>query len=130
MKTVEINSLVLAYLGDSVYEIYVRDYLIRQGIPTVKKLQEEAVSYVSAKAQASFLNRLLEQNFFTEEELIVIKRARNTKGHVHPKGCDMITYKMATALEALIGYLKIEGQDDRIVKIMEKIWELSYDNLW
>lgn len=124
MMIVEINSLVLAYLGDSIYENYVRSYLIQQGICTVKQLQEAAVSYVSATAQAKFLKLLIESGFFTEEELAVIKRARNTKGHAHPKGCDMITYKMATALEALIGYLKLEHQDERINMIMEKIWEM------
>jgi len=122
--TVEINSLVLAYLGDSIYENYVRSHLINKGISTVKQLQEEAISYVSAKAQAKFLLLLLDENFFMQEELDVIKRARNAKGHAHPKGCDIITYKMATAMEALIGYLKLENQEDRIKQIMERIWEM------
>ena len=123
MKTIEINSLVLAYLGDSIYENYIRRYLIEQNIATVKQLQQAAIKYVSAIAQARFLQQLLVTDFFTEEELTVLKRARNTKGHAHPKGCDMITYKRATALEALIGYLALENRHDRIKQVMERICE-------
>ncbi len=64
---------------------------------------------------------LLDENFFNEEELSIIKRARNHKGVGHPKNCDIVTYKHATALEALIGYLKLENKEDRIKEIMQKI---------
>lgn len=117
----DINVLVLAYLGDNVYEYYVRKYLIEQKIPNVDQLQKTAVNYVSAKAQASFLEKLINDNFFDEEELSIIKRARNHKGHGHPKNCDIVTYKHATALEALIGYLKLEKKEERIDSIMNYI---------
>jgi len=64
---------------------------------------------------------LINDNFFSDDELNIIKRARNHKGVGHPKNCDIVTYKHATALEALIGYLKLEGKDDRIEDIMEYI---------
>ena len=110
--------MVLAYLGDNIYEYYVRKFLVEQNISSVDVLQKTAVNYVSAKNQASYLEKLINNNFFTEEELSIIKRARNHKGHGHPKNCDIVTYKHATALEALIGYLKLEKQDDRIETII------------
>ncbi len=113
--------MVLAYLGDNIYEYYVRKFLVEQNISSVDVLQKTAVNYVSAKNQASYLEKLINNNFFTEEELSIIKRARNHKGHGHPKNCDIVTYKHATALEALIGYLKLEKQDDRIETIMDLI---------
>ena len=117
----DINVLVLAYLGDNVYEYYVRKFLIEKNISSVDVLQKTAVNYVSAKSQASFLEQLINNDFFSEEELSIIKRARNHKGHGHPKNCDIVTYKHATALEALIGYLKLEKRDDRIESIMSFI---------
>ncbi len=114
----EINVLVLAYLGDTVYENYVRRYLIEQGIGNVNDLQKEAIKYVSASAQASFLQKMIDSNFFSEEELDVVKRARNYKTTSHPKSCDILTYKYATGLEALIGYLSICNKKERIDEII------------
>ena len=119
--TKEINSLVLAYLGDTIYEDYIREYLIRKGIANVNDLQNEAVKYVSAKAQASFLEKLIIENFFDEEELSIIKRARNHKTISHPKNTDIVTYKKATGFEALIGYLKLENKMSRIDEIIREI---------
>ncbi len=116
-----INVLVLAYLGDTVYENYVRKYLILKGIGTVDKLQKEAIKYVSAKSQASYLKEMLDNDFFTEEELNLIKRARNYKTTSHPKNCDIITYKYATGLECLVGYLEFIKNDERLDEIMKFI---------
>lgn len=121
MNVLEINVLVLAYLGDTIYENYVRRYLIEQGIGNVNDLQTASISYVSAKAQAKFLTELIAKDFFSEEELSVIKRARNYKSHSHPKNCDIVTYKHATGLEALIGYLEMLKRRDRIDEIMDNI---------
>ena len=121
MQTKEINVLVLAYLGDTVYENYIRKYLISKNIANVNDLQKEAVKYVSAKSQAQFLTELVDKNFFTDEELTIIKRARNYKTKSHPKNCDIITYKYATGLESLIGYLELEGKYERIEDIMNFI---------
>lgn len=121
MNVLEINVLVLAYLGDTIYENYIRRYLISLGINHVNELQMEAVQYVSAKRQALFLQKLMEKAFFSEEELSVIYRARNYKSKSHPKNCDIVTYKHATALEAVIGYLELSGEGERISQIMEQI---------
>lgn len=123
MKVVEINSLVLAYLGDTVYENYVRKFLVQQGIAHVDELQKKAVQYVSANSQSRFLQQMIDDNFLTEEELAVVKRARNYKTTSHPKSCDIITYKYATGLEALIGYLDLKQKSDRIQEIMSFILE-------
>lgn len=121
MNVLEINVLVLAYLGDTIYEDYIRKYLVGKKISNVNDLQKESVNYVSAINQAKFLQELMDDNFFTEEEINVIKRARNYKSNSHPKNCDIITYKHATALEALIGYLELSNKRARIDEIMENI---------
>ncbi|MBR3210331.1 MAG: Mini-ribonuclease 3 [Bacilli bacterium] len=122
MNVMEINVLVLAYLGDTIYENYIRKFLILKGISNVNDLQKEAVSYVSASSQASYLTKLLSSNFLTEEEIEVVKRARNYKTTSHPKSCDILTYKHATGLEALIGYLDLTKQKERIDEIMDFIF--------
>ena len=117
----EINSLVLAYLGDTIYEDYVRIYLIKSGIANVNDLQKESIKYSSAKAQCTILKKLIEEDFFNDEELEIIKRARNHKSVSHPKNCDIVTYRYATGLEALIGYLKLDNKEARIDEIMKSI---------
>ena len=121
MNVLEINILVLAYLGDTIYENYVRRYLINKGISNVNDLQKEAVLYVSAKSQANFIKRLINDEFLNEEELDVFRRARNYKTNSHPKNCDIVTYKYATGLEALIGYLDLLNKKERIDEIMDFI---------
>ena len=116
-----INSLVLAYLGDTIYEDYVREYLIKKNIANVNDLQKESVKYSSAKAQSQILKRLINEGVFTDFELEIIKRARNHKVVSHPKNCDIVAYKYATGLEALIGYLKLDKQNARIDEIMKNI---------
>jgi len=115
------NILVLAYLGDNIYEYYIRKYLINKGIADVNSLQSESIKYVSAKAQKEIVDKLLSDNFFSEDELDVFKRARNHKGNRHPKNCDIVTYKYATGLEAVIGYLELTNKRDRIEIIMNNI---------
>ena len=124
MDLMEINVLVLAFLGDSIYENYVRKYLVLQGIGNVNKLQVETINYVSAVNQSRFLKEMIDNNFFSEEELSVIKRARNYKTTSHPKNCDIVTYKYATGLEALIGYLDLKNNNERIDEIMNFIFSV------
>lgn len=116
----DINVLALAYIGDAIYELYIRRYLISRNIVKVKELQEEAVKYVSAIAQASYLKKMLDTNFLNTEELDIIKRARNHKSR-NSKSTDIVTYKYSTALEALIGYLYYKDNKDRITEIMDYI---------
>lgn len=117
----EINVLVLAYLGDTIYEDYIRKYLISLGINNVDELQKRSVNYVSAKSQVKFIKEMLEKNLLSEDEVDVFKRARNYKSTSHPKNCDIVTYKHATGLEAVIGYLELTNNRARIDEIMEYI---------
>ena len=121
MNTYEINVLVLAYLGDTIYEDYIRKHLINLGINNVNELQNKSTNYVSAKSQAKYLNTMIDSNFLTDDEIRIVKRARNYKSNSHPKNCDIITYKYATGLEALIGFLELENHKKRIDEIMNFI---------
>ncbi len=121
MNIMDINVLVLAYLGDTVYENYIRKYLIGLGIGNVNDLQREAVKYVSAKSQALFVQRMIDREFLTVDEIDVFRRARNNKSRSHPRNCDILTYKYATGLEAVIGYLELLGRRERIDEIMNFI---------
>lgn len=116
-----INIIALAYLGDSIYEVYIRESLIKKGIAKVEELTKIATTYVSAKGQATILKVLMDRNSFTEEELDIIKRGRNYKRSSHPKHTDVVTYKYSTGFEALIGYLYLSNRHERITEILNKI---------
>ena len=115
------NSLVLAYLGDSIYEVYIRRYLIDKGIVKVNELQKESINYVSASSQAKYLKEMMDNNFLLEEEMSVVITARNHKNNHKPKNCDIITYKYATGFEALIGYLYLNNNIKRLEEIINFI---------
>ena len=121
MDTNTINILVLAYLGDSVYELYIREYLINKRINKANDLQTEAIKYVSANGQSRYLHSLIEDEILNEAEIDIVKRARNNKGTAHPRNTDILTYKHATALEALIGYLYLKNNVSRIKEIINYI---------
>jgi len=123
MNIKEINVLVLAYLGDTIYENYVRHFLINKGYGNVDLLQKAAVKFVSAKSQATYLRRMMDEEFLSDGEISIVKRARNYKTTSHPKSCDIVTYKYATGLEALIGYLELDNNKERIDEIMNFILE-------
>lgn len=116
-----INVITLAYIGDAVYETYIRETLIKQNIAKVEELQKNATKYVSAKGQAKILTDLLEENILTEEEIEIVKRGRNYKRNSHPKHTDIITYKLSTGFETLIGYLYLSKKTDRLEKILNSI---------
>ena len=115
------NMLVLAYLGDSIYEVYIRKYLVDKGISKVKELQAESIKYVSAKSQCTYVNNLIDSNLLTEQEIGIVKCARNHKNNHKPKNCDVATYNWATGFEALIGYLYLENKIDRIEEIINYV---------
>ena len=116
-----INVIALAYLGDSVYEVYIRDMLIKKGIQKVELLQKEAIRYVSANGQAKILRNLISNNLLSDKELDIIKRGRNYKRSSHPKNTDIVTYKMSTGFETLIGYLYLSNNITRLKEILGHI---------
>lgn len=104
----KMNNLVMAYLGDAVYELHIRKFLISQGISKVGELQKKSVEYVSARSQRRILEELINRNFLTTEEIEIVNRGRNANSHPS-KTTDIITYKKATGLECLIGNLYKEN---------------------
>ncbi|MBQ7137304.1 MAG: Mini-ribonuclease 3 [Bacilli bacterium] len=119
----DLNAQELAYIGDAVYEMYIRKYLINKKIRKVNNLQKEAKKYVSAIGQSTYLKNMIDNDFLNEKEIDLVKNARNFKTASKPKNSDIITYKYATALEALIGYLYLSNKKDRIDEIMNYILE-------
>ena len=113
------SPLVLAYLGDSVYELFVREYLINKGITKVKDLQKESLKFVSAKSQREILESLENSHFLTDPELDIIKWGRNAKGRIS-KTTDIITYRTSTGFECLIGYLYLNNLE-RLKEVMAQI---------
>lgn len=114
------SPLILAYMGDTIYEQYVRENLIRRGISKIGELQQRSLDYVSARSQRRHLERMEECKFLTEDELVIIKWGRNAKGP-KKKHTDIVTYRLATGLETLIGKLYFEHNNERIKEIMEFI---------
>lgn len=118
------NGLALAYMGDGVYEQFVRHHLMKKSNIKPNHLHREATKYVSAKAQAKILFLLMDEQFFTEAEVAIIKRGRNGKSGTIPKNTDVITYRNATSFEAIIGFLYLDGQEERLHQLMQRSIEL------
>jgi ribonuclease III family protein len=114
----QLNSLALAYIGDAVYDLYVRHRLLSQGNVKPNQLHRQATKYVSAKAQASVILTLLQQSILTEEEQSVVRRGRNAKSATIPKNTDVQTYRYSTAFETLIGYLFLGDNHERMEELI------------
>lgn len=116
----ELKSLALAYMGDAVFEMHVREYLIRSGQVKPNKLHELAIQFVSAKSQAAIVFDWLETSFLTDEEERVVARGRNAKSGSVPKNASVQTYRYATSFEALIGYHYLRKNHDRLSVLLKK----------
>lgn len=114
----EINTTALAFLGDAVYEVFIRKYVMETGQQNADRLHRAAVRYVRADGQARALKALMD-GFLSEEELRLVKRARNHKTASKARSADAVTYKLATAFEALVGFLYLDGQEARLEEIIE-----------
>jgi ribonuclease-3 family protein len=111
-----LNTTALAYIGDAVYEVYVRNHVLQSGRVNVDKLHQMAVQYVKAESQAKALKAIYD--VLNEEEQDLVKRARNRKITSKPKNVDPVVYKLATAFEALIGYLHMTDNQNRMSEII------------
>ena len=118
-----ISPLTWAYVGDAVYELFIRNYLVNTTNLKPHKLHIETIKYVKAKSQANILEKL--DNFLTETEKEIVRRGRNTKNHHLPKNADVNDYMYSTAFEALIGYLYLNKEEKRLEEILEKCIELN-----
>ena len=118
-ELITMSPLVLAYIGDTVYETYVREYLIRENINRkVNDYHKRAVKYVKAQAQANIIHNI--ESELTEDELRIYKRGRNQKSHTSAKNASVIDYKHATGFETLIGYLYLGKEQERLEYIINK----------
>ena len=130
MNTKLINIQVLALLGDAIYSLYIREKLIevgyndiekiKEGINDSNKLQKLIIEYVSAKGEVKALNYLIDNNLLTNDELDIVKRGRNYKNNSHPKNTDIITYKLSTGFESLLGDLYL-NDTERLYEILNLI---------
>lgn len=114
----QLNSLALAYMGDAVFETYIRYHLIQNGRVKPHFLHKEATWYVSAKAQSMIIHEMIDSSRLTEEELAVMRRGRNAKSGTVPKNTDVQTYRYSTAFESLIGYLFLSGRKERMEELI------------
>lgn len=121
LKAGSYSPLVLAYIGDAVYELYIRSMLVSKANMQVNKLHKEATGYVKAKAQAELIRKLMDK--LSEEEISIYKRGRNAHSYTSAKNADIVDYRCATGFEALIGYLYINGNEERIAELLECVKE-------
>jgi len=115
----QMKSLALAYMGDAVYEIHIREYLLRTGRVKPNNLHSQAIRFVSGKSQAAVLLHWLDHEILTKEEMDVARRGRNAKSGSIPKNISVQTYRYSTAFEALVGYHYLLRNKDRLIELLE-----------
>ena len=114
-----INGIALAFEGDAVYSMYIRRHLIFQGLTKPNQLHRKATKYVSAKAQANLISLMLEEGILTEKEEDIYKRGRNANSHTKAKNTDIVTYRMSTGFEAVMGYLHMTEAIERLEELID-----------
>jgi ribonuclease-3 family protein len=122
----ELSPAVWAYVGDAVYELFIRNRLVMEGPNRTQTLHKRAIAMVRASFQADLAARL--GPFLSQEEAGLLRRGRNIKSGHTPASSDPITYRHSTGFEALIGYLYLSGQSDRMVELLRQAIELSGGN--
>lgn len=118
----QINTTALAYMGDAVYEQAVREEILKRGSYHVNNLHQLATQFVKAQAQATIIRTMFDD--LTEEEQALVKRARNRKYTTKAKNADPVTYKWATAFEALVGYLYLAEEQERLDWVLARAIEI------
>lgn len=114
-----LNPAILAYIGDAVYELFIRTYLVGEGCFIAGELHKKAIGFVEAKSQARIIEKIFE--LLTDEEKHIVKRGRNTKTSNTPKNAKVIEYKYATGFESLVGYLYLNNNMERLIEILKII---------
>lgn len=116
----QMKSLSLAYMGDAIYEVYIREYLINSGRVKPNDLHQRAISFVSGKAQAAIILHWLENKELSTEEERIVARGRNAKSGSIPKNISVQTYRYSTAFETLIGYHYLAKNKERLEELLKK----------
>ncbi|WP_229726472.1 Mini-ribonuclease 3 [Mammaliicoccus stepanovicii] len=124
-----LNPLSLAYMGDSILDTYIRKHIIIKIKGKPNRLHQLSKQYVSAKGQAYALNILLEESFFNEEEFEIIQRGRNAKSHTKAKNTDIQTYRKSSAIEAVIGYLFLTDETERLEVLINRIINITEERV-
>lgn len=114
-----INGIALAFEGDAIYSTYIRKHLIFQGLTKPNQLHRKTTRYVSAKAQAILITKMLEAQLLSEKEEDIYRRGRNANSHTKAKNIDVVTYKMSTGFEAVMGYLHMTEQIKRLEELID-----------
>lgn len=115
------NGMSLAYIGDAVYEIYIRKYALSLGLTKVNNLHKKVIEYTSGEAQAKIVRNFINEGIFTETELAIYKRGRNSHVNSNRKNINLADYLDATGFEAVIGYLYLGNEIDRLEELIELI---------
>lgn len=115
----QLSGVTLAYMGDAIYEVLIREMLLKKGMQKVDNLHKNAIKYTSAVGQNKAVELILES--LTEEELSIYKRGRNASGERKAKNASVMEYRKATGLEALFGFLYLEKRFQRIYELLEEI---------
>ncbi len=118
-QKINYSALSLAFFGDAVYELYVRERVLKTVTGHVDKLNKYTKKLSMAAAQAQIADLLVADGVLTEEELAVYKRGRNAKSASLPKSCSPVQYRKATGLESLMGYLFLKGEKERIAELID-----------
>lgn len=117
------SPLVWAYVGDAVYELYIRHYLVQTTKLKPHQLHKQSIQYVKAGGQSRILEKIMSE--LTDEEQDIVRRGRNTQNHHLPKNANVTEYMYSTAFESLIGYLFLTDQKERLMIILEKCINLE-----
>lgn len=125
MNAKECNGTTLAYIGDAVMSLWVRERQVQEGCQKPAILQRRSIAWVSARAQAHFLAVLMQKAFFSEAEMDIVRRGRNAKSVSNAKNASVQDYRMATGLEAVIGYLYLSKQEERLQTLWAEIQEIG-----
>ena len=112
------SPLTLAYIGDAIYDLVIRTIVVERGNCSANNLHKKTIGYVNARVQARMVDALEEE--LTEEEASVCRRGRNAKSYTAAKNASIIEYRKATGLEALCGYLYLQGQQERMLELIKK----------
>jgi ribonuclease-3 family protein len=116
------SPVTLAYIGDAVFSLFIRESQIEKGDKKTGRLQREAIDYVSAKAQASIVDSIL--NFLEEDEKYIYKRGRNANSQTVPKNANPGDYRKSTGFEAVLGYLYLLKKEDRLKKVLREAYNI------
>lgn len=123
------NGESLAYVGDAIYELKIREYLLEKGFQDVNKLHKYAVKFTSGESQAQIVDYLIKNDLITEEEISYFKRGRNSGHSKNRRSISVISYKKATGFEAMIGYLYLSNQHNRLNDLLELIFKIVEEGL-